>query len=249
MAARWTVLFFAPVFVLAVRGLSPAIAGAVLIPTNAGFGSAGLLVGWLHVRRPGSFWLPSLASYLCFGATLYSLSILSTAASPTWLYVLALFLNGFATGTALSYTLAHLLHLSAAEAHFIATSLLGTFRGFAGSFGTAIGGGIFSRTLRAALTKGFRALDHDGGSGSGGGSGEVDGDGRHDLIARLIGSPALVFGGCLSDAERTVAVQSYEHALGVLYRAATLLCIIVLVIQAAAGWQAPPAKEEEEEDE
>lgn len=237
MASRWTVLYFAPIFVLAVRGMSPTVSGAILIPTNAGFGTGGLVVGWLHVRRAGSFWLPSLVSLVFFGLTLSSLSFLSTATAPAWLYVLVIFLNGFATGAALNYTLAHLLHLAAPESHFISTSLLATFRGFAGSFGTAIGGGVFARTLRDALTKGYEDLD-------GGGDG---GSGRQQLITRLIGSPALVFGGDLSDAERAVAVQGYEDALRVLYRSTAAVCVLVLLVQAGTGWAAPVTKEEEEE--
>lgn len=237
MASRWTVLFYAPIFVLAVRGLSPAVAGSVLIPTNLGFGSGGLIVGWLHVRRAGSFWLPCLVSIFLFGVALAGLSFTSNAATPAWLYVAAVFLNGFCTGAALNYTLAHLLHLSAPETHFIATSLLATFRGFAGSFGTAIGGGIFMRTLRDSLARGFEALD---------GSDELS-PGRATLISRLIGSPALVFNGDLSAAEKVVAIQGYEVALRVMYQAAVGLVVIVVFVQAGTGWSAPATEDEEEE--
>ena len=237
MASRWTVLFYAPIFVLAVRGLSPAVAGSVLIPTNLGFGSGGLLVGWLHVRRAGSFWLPCLVSIFLFGVALFGLSFTSNASTPAWTYVVTVFLNGFCTGAALNYTLAHLLHLSAPETHFIATSLLATFRGFAGSFGTAIGGGIFMRTLRDSLTKGFEALD---------GSDELS-PGRATLISRLIGSPALVFNGDLNAAEKVVAIQGYEVALRVMYQAAVCLVVIVVFVQAGTGWSAPATEEEEEE--
>jgi hypothetical protein len=235
MAARWTVLFYAPVFVLAVRGYSPAVAGSVLIPTNLGFGTGGLVVGWLHVRRSGAFWLPSLVSLVFFIFTIFGLSFLSTSVASAWIYVSVLFLNGFATGACLNYTLAHMLHLATPETHFIATSLLATFRGFAGSFGTAIGGGVFGRTLRDVLTSGFEELD--GGSLA---------KGRGTLITRLIGSPALVFGGGLSDAEQAVAVGGYEAALKVLYRGAAGVCILVLIVQAATGWAAPVSKGEEE---
>ena len=61
-----------------------------------------------------------------------------------WVLVLAVFLNGLATGGALNYTLAHLLHLSHKDTHYITTSLLGTFRGFGGSFG---GGRQLQRSL------------------------------------------------------------------------------------------------------
>jgi hypothetical protein len=57
MASRWTVLMYAPVYALSVRGWSPAEAGSILIPTNLGFALGGLIVGGFHVRRGGSFWL------------------------------------------------------------------------------------------------------------------------------------------------------------------------------------------------
>jgi hypothetical protein len=237
MAARWTILFYAPVFVLAVRGLGPALAGSVLIPTNAGFGTGGLLVGWLHVRRSGAFWMPSLVSLLLFGVTLSSLAWLSTSTASAALYLIAVFLNGLCTGAALNYTLAHLLHLAPVEMHFVATGLLSTFRGFAGSFGTAIGGGIFVRTLRGALVDGYERLD---------GGGPLNA-GREELIKKLIGSPALVFSGGLSDAENAVAVLGYESALRILYTSAAVLCILVLLLQAGTGWADPVSQEEEEE--
>lgn len=235
MSARWTVLFYAPIFVLAVRGLSPTVAGSVLLPTNIGFGIGGVLVGWLHIRRAGSFWLPCLVSMLLFGLALFGLSLTSNSASPAWLYVVLVFANGLCTGAALNYTLAHILHVSTPGTHFIATGLLATFRGFAGSFGTSIGGGIFTRKLRSHLTTGFERLD---------GTSDLS-PGRVTLIRRLVGSPNLVFGGGLSDAEREVAVQGYEVALKVLYTSAVALTVLVLFIQAGTGWTAPANQEEE----
>jgi len=233
MAARWTVLFYAPVFALAVRGLSPAAAGAALIPTNLGFGSGGLIIGWLHIRRAGSFWLASVVSLFFFGVTLLALSRASTLATPAMVYILIIFVNGLCTGAALNYTLAHLLHLSDPAEHFIVTGLLSTFRGFAGSFGTAIGGGLFGRTLHASLVEGFSLLD-----------GQAPDSARQKLIAVLVGSPASVYK--LGDAERAVAVAGYETGLRALYRASAGLCVLVLVLQATTGWKGPVSDEEEE---
>lgn len=250
MAARWAVLFYTPVFVLAVRGLSPAAAGAVLIPTNLGFGAGGLLVGWLHVRRAGAFWLPSLAAIALFGAALLGLARAGTAAAPAGLYVALVFANGVCTGAALNYTLAHVLHVAAPGTHYVATGLWTTFRGFAGCFGTSIGGGVFARRLREELARGFAQLD--GGGGGDGGGGELS-PGRVELIKRLVGSPNLVFGGSLSEAERGVAVHGYEVALRTLYTYAVILTVFVLFLQAGTGWTAPPpapvpvGQEDEEE--
>lgn len=57
MMARWTVLFYTPVYGIAVRGWSPATAGTILIPTNAGLALGGLLVGWVHIRKAGSYYM------------------------------------------------------------------------------------------------------------------------------------------------------------------------------------------------
>lgn len=57
MCSRWMVLFYSPVYAIAVRSWSPASAGSILIPTNLGFAIGGVLAGWLHIKRAGSFWL------------------------------------------------------------------------------------------------------------------------------------------------------------------------------------------------
>ncbi|KAI1093135.1 MFS general substrate transporter [Rostrohypoxylon terebratum] len=235
MAARWAVLFYAPIAALAVRGFPPAASGSILIPTNLGFGAGGLLVGWLHIRRAGSFWLSCVISFLLFAASLFMLSLASTPNVPIAVYVVIVFFNGLFTGAALNYTLAHLLHLTPPETHYIATSLLGTFRGFAGSFGSAIGGGIFARTLRESLEKGFEGIDGPGRD-------------RGELIRKLIGSPALVYNGGLGDREHEVAVQGYVDAIRVLFQAAVVLSVIVLVIQAGTGWRGPADKAKDPEE-
>ncbi|KAK1760624.1 vacuolar basic amino acid transporter 1 [Echria macrotheca] len=239
MAARWAVLFYSPVWALAIRAASPAVAGSVLIPTNLGFGIGGLLIGWLHVRRAGSFWLPCLVSLAFFGLALLALSFVTSASSPPLAYIAVIFLNGLCTGAALNYTLAHLLHLTEPSAHFIVTGLLSTFRGFAGSFGTSIGGGIFSRTLSRVLAEGFSRLD-------GGGLSKA----RERLITILVGSPAAVYqDGFLSDAERVVAVAGYGVALRAVYRAAAALCVLILFLQAGTGWEGPVPEADEDEEE
>ncbi|ROW10024.1 hypothetical protein VPNG_06498 [Cytospora leucostoma] len=237
MASRWTVLFYAPIFVLAVRGLPPTVAGTVLVPANLGFGLGGVVVGWLHVRRAGAFWLPCLVAILLFGLALSGIALTSNASSPAWLYVLLVFMNGVCTGSALNYTLAHLLHLATPDTHFVATGLLATFRGFAGSFGTAIGGGIFMRKLKEQLTSGYEVLD-----------GTFDlSPARQTLIKRLAGSPSLVWSGILTEAERDVAVRGYEVAFKVMYTSAVALVLLVLIVQASTGWTEPSNQESEEE--
>lgn len=220
MMSRWSILFYTPVYALAVRLWPPAAAGSILIPTNLGFGTGGLLAGVLHIRRAGSFYLPSLLTTALFPLTLLALALASTAAVPAPLYVVLTFLNGLAAGAVINYTLVHALHLTPKRTHFVLTSLIATFRGFAGSFGSAIGGGVFSRLLAGSLTRSFD---------------ERGVEGKAELIRRLLGSPALV--AQLEGVERAVAIKGYEDALRGLFLAAVVMGVVVVAVQAGTGWK------------
>ncbi|KAK5018212.1 hypothetical protein LTR39_001111 [Cryomyces antarcticus] len=222
MAARWMVLFYTPVYAIAVRGWSPATAGSILIPTNSGFAIGGLVVGWLHIRRAGSFYIPCLVTFALFPLTLLVLALTSTPSSSATLYILSTFANGLCVGASLNYTLAHILHLTLPQTHFIVTSLIATFRGFAGSFGSAVGGGIFARLLRSTLEEGFKNRRMTG---------------EEELIRKLMGSPATVTG--LQGAEKDVAVEGYVVALRGLFLAGAGLAALMILVQAGTGWRAP----------
>lgn len=232
MMSRWTVLFYTPVYAIAIKGWAPAAAGSILIPTNAGFATGGLLAGFIHIRRSGSFYTATVTAFALFPITLLVLSILSNPQTHPLPYVLTTFANGLVTGAAINYTLAHLLHLTIPSTHFIATALLATFRGFAGSFGSAVGGGVFSRILSSSLQKGFAEKG-------------LQGPEIEWLVRRLLGSPATV--SLLQGDEKEVAVASYTAALQGLFLTGALLSVGVIAIQAGTGWKAPEVDEDDEE--
>ncbi|ESZ96002.1 hypothetical protein SBOR_3622 [Sclerotinia borealis F-4128] len=221
MAARWSILFYTPVYAISVRGWSPASAGSILVPTNFGFALGGIAAGAFHIKRAGSFWLPSILSIILFSTTIIFFSQFSLPNTPVLLYILIALLNGLCIGAALNYTLAHLLHLTPPSTHFISTSLLTTFRGFAGSFGSAIGGGAFVRVLKSGLEKGFA---ENGGM-----------QGREELVRRLLGSPALV--GELSGLEKQIAVNAYIESFKALWVGAAVVAFLMVGVQAATGWE------------
>jgi hypothetical protein len=163
-----------------------------------------------------------IISFALFSVALFTLSQLSTQNSSTTAYIVAIFVNGLCTGAALNYTLAHILHLSLPENHFIVTALLATFRGFAGSFGSAIGGGIFARVLQPTLEQGFKDKGLHG---------------KKELIRQLLGSPALV--SSLKGDDKEVAITGYVAALQGLFVAASGLAMTMVLVQAGAGWHAP----------
>jgi len=163
-----------------------------------------------------------VATFLLFAGILFLQSLLTTPTSSLPLFFILTFLNGIVVGASLNYTLVHVLHLTPPATHPITTSLVAMFRGFAGSFGSAIGGGIFARVLRARLLEGFA---REGLAG------------RGELVARLLGSPRLVKE--LSGVEQVVARQGYADAVATLFVAGSGLALAATLLQAATGWSAP----------
>ena len=241
MMIRWLVLFYTPVYAITVRGWSPSLAGSILIPANAGFAVGGLLAGWLHIRRAGSFYMsvsiipfsclimstnisnnssPCILSFLLFSITLFALGQASTSTSPTWAYLLIPFFNGLCTGAALNYTLVHALHITPPSASYITSALMVTFRGFGASFGSAIGAGIFARVMTATFN---RLLEERG----------LPSDDA--LLERLLGSPAIV--GALDGIEKEVAIESFVASFQALFTAGGGIALIVSALQAGTGWK------------
>ncbi|OKL57884.1 hypothetical protein UA08_06804 [Talaromyces atroroseus] len=226
MMARWAVLFYLPVYGIAVRGWSPAQGGIIMIPTNAGFALGGLIVGWIHIRKARSYYTSTLIVSVFFGLSLLLIAMISTPNSSIVLYAFAIFVNGFTSAAYLNYMVSHLLHITSPSSHYIVTGLLATFRSLSGSFGSAIGGGIFSRVLKARLEAGF----YDGGY-------HDHDDGRQELIRKLLGSPALVWQ--LEGYERETAITAYQNSLRMMFLVAVALTVLMTFVQAGTGSSAP----------
>ncbi|KAA6409987.1 MAG: MFS general substrate transporter [Lasallia pustulata] len=142
---------------MAVRGWSPASAGSILIPTNAGFALGGLVVGLIHIRRNCSFYIASITAYFPFPLPSLLLAHFSTPPPGPWLYIIATFLDGFVTGAGLNCTLAHILHLTPSSTISSSRRSSPPSAGWQAGFGSAAGGSFFLRLLRSSLEKGFEA--------------------------------------------------------------------------------------------
>ncbi|KAJ9617255.1 hypothetical protein H2200_000976 [Cladophialophora chaetospira] len=223
MTARWGVLFYTPTYVLTLRGWPQSHAGLTLIPTNLGFGMGGLLAGWLHIRRTGSFYLSCLATLSLFSLAMFAVSWISTPSSNIYLYLAVLFVNGFIVGSLLNYSLAHVLHLTLPSTHVIVIPLNAMFRSLSGSFGSSVSGGLFLRNLQKTLTQGFE----DRGIY----------EGKERLIRQLVGTPILV--QSLTGVDKEVAMLGYQQALKTIYMAGGVLALFMLLVQSGTGWTAP----------
>ncbi|KIW54195.1 hypothetical protein PV05_06572 [Exophiala xenobiotica] len=230
MTARWGVLFYTPTYVLTLRGWSQASAGLTLIPTNLGFGVGGLLAGWLHIRRTGSFYVSCIVTFGLFALSMLAVSWISTPHSNIYIYIAVLFLNGFIVGSLLNYSLAHVLHLTTPATHIIVIPLNAMFRSLSGSFGSSVSGGLFLRTLSRTLSEEFARRGITG---------------KSPLIRQLVGTPILV--QRLTGVDREVAVIGYETALKTMYLVGGFFALGMLVVQAGVGWTAPEVVKGEED--
>jgi hypothetical protein len=162
-------------------------------------------------------------------------ALLSTPDSSVILYAIVIFINGFTCGAFLNYTVSHVLHLTSPSTHYIVTGLISTFRSTAGSFGSAIGGGIFSRVLRRRLEEGFGDGSYDDG---------VIPDDKQEIIRKLMGSPALVWQ--LEGYEKQAAISAYQDALRTMFLAGVALVLLMTFAQAGTG-STPPVEVDEDE--
>lgn len=135
------------------------------------------------------------------------------------LFVIGSFFHGFFTGSAVSYSLVHILHLTPHSTHGMVPTLHGLFRGSAGSFGAAIGGGIFSRLLHSQLRRSFldRGLDE-----------------MKELLRQIAGNPRLV--SQLNGAEYDAAQEAYTVSLKGLFLAGLIATVAAVILQAFTGW-------------
>lgn len=235
MGARWVVLFYAPIWTIAVLGFHPAKAGATLIPTSTGFAIGGLIVGWLGVKRAGTFYMQSLLSIAFFGTTYIAFLWLPYKGVSQLTYVGLLVANGLGIGAILNYTLAHVLATTSEKA--LVAGLFTTFRGFSPSIGVGIAGGILQRNIEQSLVHSISA--HRGADG------QITLADR-DLITRLKGSPVAVF-QLPSGWRRNAAILAYEIAIKRIFLCALVAVLIGLVLEALTYSQ-PVTSESKEQD-
>lgn len=216
MTTRWVLLYYSPIWAMAVLGFHPTLAGASLIPTSVGFGLGGLIVGAYSVRHAGGYYWQSLVSLVLFTLTYVAFYLLRLPA-PINTYILLLVLNGLGAGAVLVYTLAHILATTHEKA--IVTSLYNTFRGLAPSFGAGIAGGILQRRLQKSMVASISEFRPDG---------KLTSD-DWDLIARLKGSPTLVWQ--LQGWQKEVGMQAYEYAIRIIFLVAIFAGVLAFIAQ------------------
>jgi hypothetical protein len=120
----------------------------------------------------------------------------------------------------------------------------------AGSFGSAIAGGVFLRSLTSSLREGFDEIQ------------PILGDSwtrerRKELIGRLVGSPNLVYKLLRGEDEGEtpregrvlfeVALQGYIDAVRTMFMWGSVIALVMAGVQAGTGWRGALGQEAEED--
>ncbi|KAH0494277.1 hypothetical protein TgHK011_000902 [Trichoderma gracile] len=159
MAGEMAVMFFVPLYLQAVEGLSATATGSMLVPSTVAGMSGSLAGGWV-IKRTGRFYWPTVAS---FGVLFLSMVPLVVS---VWLRSLfgvnsAFVVSAAGNGAGITTILIALLANAATEDSAVAIACSYLFRSLGSSVGVGISSAVLQQVLREQLSS--RIGDDDAG--------------------------------------------------------------------------------------
>jgi len=150
-AAMFGVMVFIPVYLQAVKGLSPTQSGLGMLPMIIGLFTTSI-GGGRYMARTGNYkWFPSTGATVVLGAV-FMLSRLQ-ADSPYWYAAVAMFIMGLGLGLTMQVIVIAVQNSVDRSDMGVATSSVQFFRQMGGSFGAALFGAILTSRLGVHLAE------------------------------------------------------------------------------------------------
>jgi len=207
--AMFGALIFMPLYLQAVKGLSPTESGLAMLPAVAGIFTTAIGSGQL-ITRTGRYKIyPILGAAILVGALLL-LSRLQVA-TPFWQTAVALFTFGAGLGFTMQTITVAVQNAVAFRDLGAATSAVTFFRSLGGAIGAAVFGAVLSSRLAAYLAAGF------GGAPAGTGGGAVDANNVQAIQA-------------LPEPVKGIVLQAFTHALTDVFLAGVPFVALALVV-------------------
>ncbi|MBA3414982.1 MAG: MFS transporter [Chloroflexia bacterium] len=207
--AMFGALIFMPLYLQAVKGLSPTESGLAMLPAVAGIFTTAIGSGQL-ITRTGRYKIyPILGAAILVGALLL-LSRLQVA-TPFWQTAFALFTFGAGLGFTMQTITVAVQNAVAFRDLGAATSAVTFFRSLGGAIGAAVFGAVLSSRLAAYLAAGF------GGAPAGTGGGAVDANNVQAIQA-------------LPEPVKGIVLQAFTHALTDVFLAGVPFVALALVV-------------------
>ncbi|KAK9463451.1 major facilitator superfamily domain-containing protein [Lipomyces oligophaga] len=194
-------LFYVPIYLIAVRGVSATTAGTNIISNFIGTGIGAISTG-SYMRGTGKYywWMVSNATLLFLGCILVSTY---SPATPTFLQVLFLLIPGIGFGSLITSTLIALIASVPHEFQAVTTSINYGFRALGSTMGVSMASAIFQNVLGSRLYA------------------RVTGPGAAEIIERVMDSVEEIEN--LPEEYKPLVISSYYDACkGVFYFAVVL---------------------------
>jgi EmrB/QacA subfamily drug resistance transporter len=148
--AMFGALIFLPLYLQAVKDLSPTRSGLALLPMIIGIFSASIPSGQL-MSKSGRYKAFPIISAVLVGAAMLLLSTLSLA-TPYWQLAIYMFVMGAGLGLSMQITVTAAQNSVPRKHMGTATSTMTFFRSMGGAIGTAVYGAVLTSRLKDHLT-------------------------------------------------------------------------------------------------
>lgn len=145
----WGNLFYMPIYLENVRGYSPTLAGAIIMPM-VGTQGIGSIVSGLIISRTGHYNPVMISAQFLWAAALIAQCTFS-ASTPVWVICLVGFFQGLGTGCCFQPSLVALLAHSRRADRAVLNSLRNFLRTMGGTLGLTVSGTILNNVLQARL--------------------------------------------------------------------------------------------------
>jgi MFS family permease len=143
-------LIFLPLYLQAVKDLSPTRSGLALLPMIVGIFSASIPSGQL-MSRTGRYKIYPIISAVLVGGAMVMLSTLSMS-TPYWQLAIYMFVMGSGLGLSMQITVTAAQNSVPRKHMGTATSTMTFFRSMGGAIGTAVYGAVLTSRLTDHLT-------------------------------------------------------------------------------------------------
>ena len=207
--AMFGALIFMPLYLQAVKGLSPTQSGLAMLPAVVGIFTTSIGSGQLITRTGRYKIFPIVGAAVLIGALLL-LSRLQVA-TPFWQTAIALFTFGAGLGFTMQTITVAVQNAVEFRDLGTATSAVTFFRSLGGAIGVAVFGAVLTSRLAAYLAEGF------GGAPAGAGGGAVDANN----VQAIQSLPAPIKG---------IVQTAFTHALTDVFLTGVPFVVLALVV-------------------
>ncbi|KAL3426005.1 multidrug resistance protein fnx1 (MFS multidrug transporter) [Phlyctema vagabunda] len=149
-------LFYVPLYLQAVDGMSASAAGLRFIPVII-MSTAGSLSSGIIMQKTGKYYWLTVCAFLLQISGNIAVLVCCAVYAPTWLLMLSLVTSAIGGGVTITTTLINVIANAAAKDQAVATACTYLFRSLGSVVGISLGGTVVQQTLRSELSRSLKS--------------------------------------------------------------------------------------------